>query len=185
MSDLKVDLSQYKNALSRKNQIARFAWTFVWALFARPIPRSLLSGWKRFLLRCFGAKIHKTAVVYSSVKVYMPWNLEMGEYACLSSDVDCYNVNKVILGNYATVSQKVFLCTASHDITNSLHPLITKKIVIEDQVWIGTDAFIGMGVTVGQGAVIGARACVFSYVEPWTVVGGNPAKFIKKRVLSI
>lgn len=45
------------------------------------------------------------------------------------------------------------------------------------------DAFIGMGVTVGEGAVVGARAAVFKDVEPWTVVGGNPAKFIKKRII--
>jgi putative colanic acid biosynthesis acetyltransferase WcaF len=38
-----------------------------------------------------------------------------------------------------------------------------------------------MGVTVSQGAVVGARAAVFKDVEPWTVVGGNPARFIKKR----
>jgi putative colanic acid biosynthesis acetyltransferase WcaF len=183
MNNIQVDLSNYQNKLSRKNQIMRFLWSIIWALFARPIPRSLLSGWKRFLLRCFGAKIHKTAIVYSSAKIYMPWNLEMDEYSCLSSDVECYNVNKVKLGKYATVSQKVFLCTASHDITNSLHPLISKEIIIEDQVWIGADAFIMMGVCVGEGAVVGARACITKDVEPWLIVAGNPAKVIKKRVI--
>lgn len=39
-----------------------------------------------------------------------------------------------------------------------------------------------MGVTIGEGAVVGARAVVFKDVEPWTVVGGNPAKKIKDRV---
>jgi putative colanic acid biosynthesis acetyltransferase WcaF len=48
-------------------------------------------------------------------------------------------------------------------------------------VWVASDAFIGMGVTLGQGAVVGARAAVFKNVEPWTVVGGNPARLIKKR----
>ncbi|MDR2683898.1 MAG: putative colanic acid biosynthesis acetyltransferase, partial [Prevotellaceae bacterium] len=78
-------------------------------------------------------------------------------------------------------SQRAFLCTASHDITKPDMPLITAPIIIEDQAWIAADAFIGMGVTIGQGAVVGARAAVFKDVEPWTVVGGNPAKFIKKR----
>ena len=45
------------------------------------------------------------------------------------------------------------------------------------------NCFIGLGVTVGDGAVIGATSSVFKDVEPWTVVGGNPAKFIKKRVM--
>lgn len=43
---------------------------------------------------------------------------------------------------------------------------------------------MGMGVTISNGAVVGARSAVFKDVEPWTVVGGNPAKFIKKRELS-
>jgi putative colanic acid biosynthesis acetyltransferase WcaF len=181
MNQLQVDLSRYKNKLSRKNQLIRLLWSIVWTLFARPIPRSLLSGWKRFLLRCFGAKIHKTAIVYSSATVYMPWNLEMDEYACLAPEVDCYNVTKIKIGAHSTVSQKTYLCSASHDISKSNSPLITAPIVIEDQVWIGADAFVGMGATIRQGAVVGARACVFKDVEPWTVVGGNPAKFIKKR----
>jgi putative colanic acid biosynthesis acetyltransferase WcaF len=176
-----IDLSQYKNKLSRKNQFLRLLWTIVWTVFARPFPRSVLCGWKRFLLRCFGAKIRRTAHIYSSAKIYAPWNLEMGEYSCIASEVDCYNVDKVIIGAHSTVSQKSYLCTSSHDIENKTNPLITAPIIIEDQAWIAADAFIGMGVTIGQGAVVGARAAVFKDVEPWTVVGGNPAKFIKKR----
>ena len=85
------------------------------------------------------------------------------------------------IGANQTVSQKSYICTASHDITKSTLPLVFAPVVIEDQVWVGADAFIGMGVTVGQGAVVGARASVYKDVEPWTVVGGNPAKFIKVR----
>jgi putative colanic acid biosynthesis acetyltransferase WcaF len=180
----KVDLAKYQNALSRKNQIVRFIWTIIWAVLARPLPRSFGNGWKILLLRLFGAKIHSKAVVYSSVRIYSPWNLEMDEYSCLSPEVDCYNVNKIKIGAHSTVSQKTYLCSASHDISKSNIPLVTAPIVIEDQVWIGASAFIGMGVTIGQGAVIGATASVYKDVEPWVVVGGNPAKFIKERKIN-
>lgn len=179
----KVDLSKYQNALSLTNQIARFCWNIVWFLFGRPLPRRIGNSWKLLLLRLFGAKVHSKAVVYSSVRIYMPWNLEMEEYACLSPEVDCYNVAKIKIGAHSTVSQKTYLCSASHDITKINNPLITAPIIIEDQAWVGASVFIGMGVTIGQGAVVGARACVFRNVEAWTVVGGNPAKFIKKRVI--
>lgn len=181
MENTKIDLSQYKNALSRKNQLARLLWTITWGLFASPLPRSVGNSWKIFLLRLFGAKIHKTAVVYSSVIIYMPWNLEMKAYSCLAPKVDCYNVDKVIIGANSTVSQKSYLCTASHDITKRDSPLITAPIIIKDQAWIGAEVFIGMGITIGEGAVVGARAATFKNVEPWTVVGGNPAKIISKR----
>ena len=92
-----------------------------------------------------------------------------------------YNVAPITIGANTTVSQGAYLCTASHDVTSPLNPLITAPIVIEDQAWIGAKAYIGMGVTIGQGAVVGATASVYKDVEPWTIVGGNPAKFIKKR----
>lgn len=107
----------------------------------------------------------------------------MDAYSCLASDVECYNVDVIHIGENATVSQGAFLCTASHDITNSLNPLITAPIVIEDQAWVAAEAFVGMGGVIGQGAVVGARAAVFKNVAPWTVVGGNPAKVIKLRII--
>ena len=67
MEDLKIDLSKYENSLSRNNQIIRLLWTIVWTILARPLPRSIGSGWKRFMLELFGAKIHSTAVICSSV----------------------------------------------------------------------------------------------------------------------
>lgn len=183
MNETKIDLSKYHNTLGRKHQLVRLLWSVVWGVFARPLSRSMGSGWKRFLLRLFGAKVHPTAVIYSSAKVYYPANLEMEAYSCLASDVDCYNVDLIKIGANTTVSQGAYLCTASHDIASQLNPLITAPIVIEDQAWIAAGAFVGMGVTIGQGAVVGARAAVFKDVDPWTVVGGNPAKFIKKRII--
>jgi putative colanic acid biosynthesis acetyltransferase WcaF len=180
----KVDLSKYKNKLSRKHQIKRFIWNAVWLFLARPLPRGIGRKWKLFLLNLFGAKLHRTANVYSTARIYAPWNLEMHEYSCLAPEVDCYNVARITIGAHATVSQKSYLCTTSHNITKSDYPLVTAPIILEDQSWVGADAFIGMGVTIGEGAVIGARAAVFKNVEPWFIVGGNPAKFIKNRKIN-
>jgi len=60
-------------------------------------------------------------------------------------------------------------------------PVVTAPIMIQDHAWVAADAFIGPGVTIGEGAVVGARSSVYRNVEPWTVVGGNPARVIKKR----
>ncbi|WP_299666357.1 putative colanic acid biosynthesis acetyltransferase [uncultured Polaribacter sp.] len=177
----KVNLSKYQNKLSKLNQIKRLIWSISWFLLVKPLPRSLCNRWKIFLLRLFGAKINSKAVIYSTVKIYAPWNLEMKEFSCLAPEVDCYNVDKIIIGAHSTVSQKSYLCSASHDVTKSSNPLITAPIIIKDQVWIGADVFLGMGVTIEQGAVVGARSSVYKNIAPWTIVGGNPAKLIKKR----
>jgi putative colanic acid biosynthesis acetyltransferase WcaF len=164
-----------------KNKMIRGIWNIVWILFFRPFTTVFFNPWRLFLLRLFGAKIHPTSGVYASCKVWAPWNLVLDEAAWLGPNVDCYNVALIKLGKKSIVSQRCFLCTASHDIYNKNHSLIVAPIIIEDEAWIAAEAFVNMGVTIGHGAVVGARACVFKDVQPWTVVGGNPAKFIKIR----
>lgn len=182
MKETKVYI-HFTSPYTTANRIKRMIWILCWTLFARPFPKSLANGWKRFLLQLFGAKIAKTAYVYSSAKIFMPWNLEMKEHACIGSGVDCYNAAKVVLGINVTVSQGAYLCTASHNISSSRHEQIEKPITLEDRSWVAAQAFVGPGVVIGEGAVVGARAAVFKNVEAWTVVGGNPAVVLKKRII--
>jgi len=181
MKDLKVDLSQYKNELTLKNRLGRLFWNIICLFFFKPFVSNFFNGWRIFLLKLFGAKIGKGSVIYSSVKIWAPWNLEVGEYVAIAQDVNCYNVDKIIIHSNSTISQYAYLCSASHEISDPKNPLITAPIIISDQAWVATDTFIAMGVLIGQGAVVGARASVFKNVNAWTVVGGNPAKYIKDR----
>ena len=173
--------NEYVNKLPLSNILGRLIWNIVYVLFFRPFPTKIFRKWRNFILRCFGAKIHSRAGVHSSCKIWCPWNLEMHNNAWLGPNAICYNPDKIILKENVTVSQHAYLCTASHDITSKENWLVTAPIVVESSAWVATDAFIGMGVTIGEGAVVGARAVVFKDVDPWTVVGGNPAKFIKYR----
>jgi putative colanic acid biosynthesis acetyltransferase WcaF len=179
-----IDISKYKRTTSHKEQFFRLLWNVVWTLFARPIPRAMCRKWKIFLLRCFGANIHRTANIYSGAKIYQPWNLEMGTFSCIASGVRIENSDKVIIGAHVVVSQKASIYTASHDISSVDFKWFSAPVVIRDYAWICAEAFVMMGVTIGEGAVVGARAAVFKDVEPWTVVGGNPAKLIKKRIIN-
>jgi putative colanic acid biosynthesis acetyltransferase WcaF len=110
--------------------------------------------------------------------------MELGDYVCLGDGVDFYCVSPIKLGSKVAISQRSFLCTASHDISLLTRPLIHKSIHIQDHVWVCAQAFVGPGITVGEGAIIGACAVVTKDVEPWTVVAGNPARVIKQRKLN-
>src|SRR5262245_20731735 len=99
------------------NKVARVLWKFVWLFLYRPSPK-ILHGWRRFLLRLFGAKVGEGVCAYPSAKIWAPWNLELGDYTCLSHDVDCYCVDRIQIGDHATISQYSYLCTAGHDITS-------------------------------------------------------------------
>lgn len=108
----------------------------------------------------------------------------MEKGSCLGPHVICYNQTMMSLGENAIVSQYAYLCTAGHEIdksNNANYGLIVAPITIDKDAWIGTRAYINMGVEIGEGAIVGATASVFKDVEPWTIVGGNPAKIIKER----
>ncbi len=183
---MQVNLTNYQSVLSTRNRFARLLWNICCVIFFRPTPPvgSIFRRWRRFVLSIFGAKLHVTANVYPSVKIWAPWNLKMGAYSALATNVNVYNTGMIDIGEQVTISQGAYLCPGSHDISNPKFPMICSAMTIEDSVWIATEAFVGgRNVTVGEGAVVAARAVVMQSVEPWTVVGGNPAKFIKKRVL--
>lgn len=178
----RVDVSQCFSVHSRWNKIARALWGVVWLFLYRPTPK-ILHGWRRLLLRCFGAKIGRGTFPFPSVKIWAPWNLEVGDHCALSDGVNCYCVDRITIGSHVTISQDSFLCTASHDYEDPHFALTTAPIRVGDGAWVAADAFIAPGVSVGEGAVVGARASVFREVTPWTIVAGNPARFIKHRRL--
>lgn len=179
-----MSYQKYRNNLSWKNKFGRLAWGITYSLLFRPAALPHFNKWRIFLLRCFGAKIGQGCKINNRVRIWAPWNLIIGDFVAIGFDALIYNPGKIELGNKITISQRSHLCSASHDFTLKENPLITSPIKIEDMVWVAADSFIGMNVTLGEGVVVGARAAVFKSVEPWQVVGGNPAKFIKKRSLN-
>lgn len=167
-------------------KIKRVWWNITCTILFKPFITKIFRKWRIAILKIFGAKIEWDAEVYSSVKIWAPWNLQMGHRACLGPEVICYNQDKVILEDDVVVSQYSYLCTASHD-TKSLNTandsLIIAPIYIKEKAWIGSKAFIGLGVCIGEAAIVGATASVYKNVENYHIVGGNPAKTIKIRKL--
>lgn len=164
---------------SRTEQLRRIAWS-VGRLFVRFSPRPLF-GWRRGILRLFGARIGQHVNIYPTAHLYMPWNVEIGDWSALGDDVFVYSLGRVRIGRRVTLSYRSHICAGSHDLTDVTLPLTKPPVSIEDDVWVGTDAFIGPGVTVGHGAVVGARSVVVKNVQPLDIVGGNPARPIGRR----
>ena len=169
-----------RSAFSLRNKIARYIWGWVWLLLFRPSP-IFAYGWRRFLLRLFGARIGHRAVVHRSARVWAPWNLKMADNSCIGEFVDCYSAAPVILGNWAVVSQYCLLCNASHNYEADALPGTQSAITIGDYAWVAADVYVAPGVTIGDGAVVGARSSVHKSIPSWSVVGGNPARVIKTR----
>ena len=163
-----------------RDRLRRSAWRIVWLLLYRPSPNPL-HAWRCWLLRCFGATIGPRAHPYPSARIWAPWNLVMEADACLANEVDCYNVAPVILRRGSIVSQKAYLCTASHDAADPAFPLTGGAIEIGDHAWVAAAAFVGPGVTVAAGAIAAAHAVVVRDVAAGEVVAGNPARAVSGR----
>lgn len=111
----------------------------------------------------------------------MPWRVSIGAYSSIGEGAWVYAKDTITIGCNVCVGNDAKLLTGTHDIASKHFDFVSKPIVIEDNAWIATGAIILPGVTIGEGAVVAAGSVVTKDVAPWIVVGGNPAKFIKKR----
>src|SRR6516162_10860652 len=176
-------LNIQQNRRARKYSLGeltrRRLWTLAHPLF-RFSPRPCF-GWRRLLLRCFGAKIGRSVHVYPSATIYFPWNLEAGDESAIGEQAFIYNLGRVTLGPRVTISHRAHLCAGTHDYTKPDFPLLRLPIIIGSDAWICADAFVGPGVTIGEGAIVGARAVAMKDVGARSIVVGNPARESKKR----
>ena len=136
---------------------------------------------RNMLLRLFGAKIGRSCTIYPTAKIYSPWNLEISDGVVIGPGVEVYNKGKIFIGKQSVISQRAFLCTASHDVNSISMALVVKPIMIGDFVWVASRAIVLPGITIEEGGVIAAGAVVVKKVAAWRVVVGNPAREIKER----
>lgn len=173
---MNVDLLGYREY--KPKRIRFILWRVVNDIVFPIVP----NGVRKLLMKIFCAQ-YSPGHTHGSAKIYMPWNLSVGPIVCIGPKVEIYNKAMVTIGKNVVISQGAYLCTASHDISSPTMDLVTKPIVIGDNVWIAAHATILPGVTIGEGAVVGACAVVAKDVPPWSVVVGNPARVVKQRVL--
>ena len=174
-----IDTNRSTSKWSRKELAGRVLWAACGPLFHWS-PR-LLWGWRRFLLRSFGAQVGDHVQIHPSVRVFIPWNLEIGDWSSVGFDALLYNLGPMKIGEKVTISQRAHLCGGSHDFRDPAMPLLKLEVEVGDEAWICADAFVGPGVKVGKQAVVAARAVVVKDVGDGEIVGGNPAKGIGKR----
>lgn len=167
-------------SFSLGNRLFRVAWMASWLVLARFTPPPL-HGWRRLVLKAFGAQVGKGARVHASVSIWNPRNLTLGEYVLVGPGARLYNQGHVSVGARSVISQRAHLCASSHDINDPEFQLILRPISLGEQVWVAAEAFVGPGVTMLDGAVLGARGALFSDAEAWGVYSGNPAALIKRR----
>ena len=180
-----------KNVYNPKNmersiwrKLHRFSWVIVNSTIFRWSP-FFMYGWRRFLLRSFGAKIAKSATIGRKAVIEAPWNLSMGERSmiCNNAWLMCYA--PISIGNQSMVGEWARILTGSHVSNSTSYKGISSAVSIGENCWIASCAMLVSGgykkLVIGDGAIVGAGSVVMRNVKPMTVVVGNPAKFLVER----
>jgi len=178
--DAEVLRARRTSPYTTREKFGRLLWGVVQATLFRCSFHNFY-GWRRMLLRAFGARLHATANVRRTVTIECPWNLTLGAESSVGDRAMLYCLGSVTIGRNVTISQGAHLCAGSHDSRKRTMPLLRPPIEIGDEAWIAADAFVGPKVRVGEGAILGARAVALADLEPWMIYLGNPATKVRTR----
>lgn len=168
------------------NDCMKKFWLIMYVVFFRNIPDYFKFGvsLRGFAVRRFIKKSGRNISIGYGSRINR--NTELGENSGVGRN--CEIMNGVSIGNNVMMGPDVYMCTETHEFKDTSVPMRTqgfkeiKKIVIEDDVWIGARVIILPGVTIGKGSVVGAGAVVPRSIPPYSVAVGNPARVVKSRL---
>jgi putative colanic acid biosynthesis acetyltransferase WcaF len=163
--------------------VVQLWWILQGTLFG--LSPQFMYGWRVFLLRLFGAQIGKHVLIRPSVRVTYPWKVFIGDFSWIGDQVVLYSLGEIHVGSHTVISQRSYLCPASHDYASRTFDMLVNPITIGSGVWIASDVFIGPGVNVGEGCVVGARSTVLHDLPEGKVCYGNPAHPVKDRPIPV
>jgi putative colanic acid biosynthesis acetyltransferase WcaF len=176
------DLKSFKlppNFRGRSALAVQF-WWFAQATLFRGSPQ-VFYGFRRWLLRLFGAQIGTGVMIRPSATITYPWKIKIGNYSWVGDHAVLYSLAPITIGENVVISQKTHLCAGSHDYRSKAFDITSSPIVIGDNAWIAADVFVAEGVTIGAGAVVGSRSSVFGDLPAMMVCLGSPARPVWRR----
>ncbi len=165
---------------SLRTRIAIFFWELCWALFCAWTPKPL-NSWRLFWLRAFGARIGKGVFIHQRARILRPWNVVLHNNVGIGDRTALYSLGIIEIGSGSTVAQEAYICAGTHDFSKKEYPLMTAKITVGEEVFIGARAFVMPGLRIGDGAIVGACSVVTRDIPARSVCAGSPARKIKDR----
>jgi len=165
---------------SLSERVGILLWSIVWPLLCGWTPKPL-NAWRLSWLRIFGCTIYGKPFIHQRARIQVPWRLRLHHRACVGDRANLYSLGEIELGPGCVVAQEAYLCTGTHDFSDPNMALLTARIAIGANAFVGARAFIMPGVRVGDEAVVGACALVTENVAEKTVVAGSPARFLRFR----
>lgn len=138
------------------------------------------AGMNELVQSILGYEIPKSVAIWQPFYMDFGRNITFGENVFINANVHMQDQGGIQIGNNVLIGHQVVIATLDHDLDPGqrgiLHPA---KVVIEDDVWLGSNVTVTKGVTIGRGSVVAAGSVVTKDVPPMTIVAGAPARVIK------
>ncbi len=181
MNFQKLDTYKTPSKFRGRSALTVQLWRLVYQLLFRPSPQ-IMYGWRRFLLRVFGAKIGENVIIRPTAQITYPWKVKIGDYSWVGDEAVLYSLGDIEIGAHTVISQRSYLCTGGHDYLSKNFAINAQKIIIGSKCWLATDVYVAPSVSIGDGTVVGARSSVFKNLPSNKICFGSPARPIKDRM---
>lgn len=135
-------------------------------------------AWNTAFHELFDGEVPEGLGVFTPTQIDFPKQITFGKRVFINHNFTAMSIGGIEIGNFVQIGPHVTIVTDNHDFSDR-YVLKCRKVVIEDNVWIGAGVSIMPGVHIGKNAVIAGGAVVTKDVPANTIVGGNPAKVIK------
>ncbi len=164
----------------RRIRTVLMEYTVLWLHIVGNIPSHHV---RRFFYRMSGMSVGSGSSIHTGFRVYDPFGIAIGVDSIVGEGCVFDGRDELRIGDHVDIASEVMIYNSQHDINDPAFKAISKKVIIDDYVFIGPRAIILPGVTIGRGAIVGAGAVVTKSVAPFEIVGGVPAKQIGIRTL--
>ncbi len=180
---IKYNLNRLLHKIGLRNlkKIFFYPYNFMIYLMNGPIASTPWWRLRKCIYRMLGAKIDRTSIMNMRQYILCPHHLKVGAHTHINRGCILDARGGITIGSCVSISYNVSLITGSHDATSTSFTDRYLPIEIGDYVWLGANVTVLTGVKIGRGAVVAAGAVVQKDVEPYTIVGGVPAKVIGHR----
>ena len=133
---------------------------------------------RKYLDQLFENRLPENSTIWTPTQIDRANKIKIGNNVFINHSLTTVALGGITIEDNVQIAPGVTMLTANHDIEH-MNILKTAPIHIKEGAWVGARAVLLPGVTIGEHAIVGAGAVVTKDVEPYTVVGGNPAKLIK------